>query len=51
MNNLKLAVWQLLVQAQALTNVAALIALVGSVLLAHSVARLASTQHANAARE
>jgi hypothetical protein len=47
MDNLKFAFWQLLFQAMALSNVAALIALVGSMLLARSFARLTTLQYTN----
>ena len=43
MEALKFSVWRLLVEAMALTSVAALISLVGSLLLARSIARLASS--------
>lgn len=47
MDNLKFAFWQLLFQAMALTNVAALVAFVGSMLLARSIASLTTLRYAN----
>ena len=43
MEALKFSIWRLLVEAMALTSVAALIPFVGSILLAPSIARLTST--------
>ena len=47
MDNLKVAFWQLLFQAMALTNVTALIAFIGSMLMARSIARLTTLRCAN----
>jgi hypothetical protein len=46
MDALKFSIWRVLVEAMTLTSVAALIALVGSVLLARSIAGLSSFESA-----
>jgi hypothetical protein len=48
MEGLKFSVWQLLVEAMASTSVAALIALVGTLLLAQLIAGLTSFEYVSA---
>ena len=47
MASLKASVWELLIEAMALTSIAALIALVGTMLLARSLASLTSFARMN----
>jgi hypothetical protein len=47
MATLKASVWELLIEAMALTSIAALIALVGTMLVARSLASLASLARIN----